>query len=168
MIIACLNRVFYIIYRRLIFHCKVNKGVELCILGGGVAHMHVLTEFVLHLNTQSQELASFDVSFLSVSRSIYPFIQETGSVLVLSRVQNVTEYLPSRHAGAISLRPPHQQSAVNLANVGAIGELPNVETNQDLMTRDITSVCVGGSILGQSACGKASPPSVPGKRILFY
>lgn len=129
--------------------------------------MYILTKIVLHLNTQSQELASFDVSFLSVSQSIYPFIQETGSALVLSRVQSMTECLPSRHASAISLRPLHQQSGVNLANVGAIEELPNVETNQDLMTRDITSVCVGGSILGQSAYGKASPPSVSGKRILF-
>lgn len=129
--------------------------------------MYILNEIVLHLNTQSQELASFDVSFLSVSQSIYPFIQETGSALVLSRVQNMTKYLPSRHASAISLRPLHQQSGVNLANVGATEELPNVETNQDLMTRDITSVCVGGSILGQSAYAKASPPSVSGKRILF-
>ncbi|TNM96214.1 hypothetical protein fugu_015875, partial [Takifugu bimaculatus] len=51
-------------------------------------------------------------------QSIYPFIQETGSALVLSRVQNMTEYLPSLHTGAISLRPLHQQSGVNLANVG--------------------------------------------------
>lgn len=35
------------------------------------------------------------------------------------------------------------------------------------MTHDITSVCVGGSILGQYVYSKASPLSVSGKHILF-
>lgn len=50
-----------------------------------------------------------------IYQSVCPFIRETGSGLVLSRVQNMTEHLPSLVLR--SLWSLHQQSGATLTNV---------------------------------------------------
>lgn len=127
------NRALYIIYWRLIFHCKGNKTVELCSLRGLLLICTFLQRqiWIQILNGAMLRIGQFYgsqprkfLTLIFIYQPVYLSIHPGDGALVLSGLQNMTEYLASLHTGAISLWALHQQSGVNLANVAAIGELP--------------------------------------------
>lgn len=101
----------------------------------------------------------------NIAKNIYfssfcPFIQETGSGLVLSRVQNMTENLPSLLTSANSLLSLHQQSGSSLTNVPSSQSCQHINKTRFNDPLHHICLCVGvyHVAVWQSQLLKSDPP----------